>query len=108
LPSRICRPGLSCKLMAPPPRPNLAPARKASLNNRLSKTRQDATGATDAGSGTDNDDDSDSSASDDDGEEEEDVDEKLMLEKFKDQCWIELTAANLSDDIASLTKGEPL
>jgi len=91
--------------MVPPPRPNVAPARKASLNNRLSKARQVATGATDGGSGTDNDDSDSSASSDDDDDEEEDVDEKLMLEKFKDQCWIDLTAANLSDDIASLTNG---
>jgi hypothetical protein len=87
--------------MPPPPRPTLAPTRKASLNRRLSKARQDATGSS-GGSGSDDDDDSSDGGS---ASEEEDVDEKLMFEKFKDQCWIELTAANLSDDIASLTKG---
>ena len=68
---------------------------------RLNSTRKAATGVEAESSGSSSD--GVSSGDESDKSEEEDVDEKITMEKFKDQCWTDLTSSSLTDDIAKLT-----
>jgi hypothetical protein len=91
----------------PPTRRKPPSDRKARVAKRVSAARQEATGKGNNDSEGDSDTSSSSSSdnenSDNEESEEEHVDDLIQLEKFKDECWLELTSSSLEEDIASLT-----